>query len=96
MKDHPADHYLRIYRVKLAMAEDGTLRPTATALAFFRRFVAALEALDVNAPVRLETMQAAARFAFHRCAFGGVAGGDATQGRHLTGFGHNRSVKVMK
>jgi hypothetical protein len=62
MKDHPADHYLRIYRVKLAMAEDGTLRPTATALAFFRRFVAALEALDVNAPVRLETTQATARF----------------------------------
>jgi hypothetical protein len=62
MKDQPADHYLRIYRVKLAMAEDGTIQPTAATLAFFRRFVAALEALDVNAPVRLETTQAAARF----------------------------------
>jgi hypothetical protein len=62
MKDHPADHYLRIHRVKLAMAEDGTIRPTSTALAFFRRFVATLEALDVNAPVRLETTQAAACF----------------------------------
>jgi hypothetical protein len=62
MKDRSADNYLRIYRVKLVMAEDGTIRPTATALAFFRRFVTTLEALDVNAPVRLETTQAAASF----------------------------------
>jgi len=62
MKDQPANHYWRIYRAKLAMAENGTIRPTAAAVAFFRRFVAALEALDVNAPVRLDTTQAAARF----------------------------------
>jgi hypothetical protein len=44
------------------MAENGTTRPSAAALEFFRRFVTALEALEVNAPVRLETAQGAARF----------------------------------
>ena len=44
------------------MAEHGTTPQSAAALEFFRRFVAALEALDINAPVRLETTQGAARF----------------------------------
>jgi hypothetical protein len=62
MTDQTAQHYLQIYRLKLSMAKDDTTRPSAGALEFFRRFVAALEALDVNAPVRLETTQWAARF----------------------------------
>ena len=48
MSDQAAQHYLRIYCLKLSVAEQGTTRPSATALEFFRRFVAALEALDVN------------------------------------------------
>jgi hypothetical protein len=43
------------------MAEKGTTRPSAAALEFFRHFVTALEALDLNASVRLETAQGAAR-----------------------------------
>lgn len=62
MKDLLAQHYLRIYRLKSTMAERGTTRPSAEALESFRHFVVALEALDVNAPVRLETTQGAARF----------------------------------
>ena len=62
MTDHSAQHYLRIYRLKLSMAEHGTTRPSSAGLEFFRRFVAALETLDVNAPVRLETTQGTARF----------------------------------
>jgi hypothetical protein len=61
MKDQPAQHYLRIYRFKIAMAEHGTTQPNGAALEFVRRLVAALEALDVNAPVRLETTEGAAR-----------------------------------
>ena len=62
MTNQTAQHYLRIYRLKLSMAAHGTTRPSAAALEFFRRFVAALEALDVNAPVRLEKTEGAARF----------------------------------
>jgi hypothetical protein len=62
MTDQTAQHYLRIYRLELSMAENGTTRPSAAALDFLRRFGAALEALDVSTPVRLETTQRAARF----------------------------------
>ena len=62
MTNQTAQHYLRIYRLKLPMAEHGTTRPSAAGLEFFRRFVAALERLDVNAPVRLETTEGTARF----------------------------------
>jgi hypothetical protein len=62
VQDHSAQHYLRIYRLKLRMAEDGTTRPSAAGLAFLRRLVAALEALELNAPVRLETTQEVALF----------------------------------
>jgi len=62
MKDQSAQHYLRIYRQKLGMAEDGTTRPSAAGLEFFKRFVSALEDLDPDAPVKLETNAGAARF----------------------------------
>jgi hypothetical protein len=32
MKDLPAQHYLRIYRLKLRMTEGGTTRPSAAGL----------------------------------------------------------------
>jgi hypothetical protein len=53
---------LRIYRIRLRMAESGTTRPSASALEFFRIFVAALETMDDDAPVRLDTTQGVARF----------------------------------
>jgi hypothetical protein len=62
MTDQTAQHHLRIYRLKLSMAEKGTTRPSAAALKCFRRFVTALEALDVNAPVRFATTQDSERF----------------------------------
>jgi hypothetical protein len=62
MTDQTAQHYLRIYRLKLAMAEDGTTRPSAAGLEFFKRLVAALEGLDPNAPVRLENPRGTWRF----------------------------------
>jgi hypothetical protein len=62
MNDQPTQHYLRIYRLKLAMAEEGTTGPSPAAMASFRRFMAVLEALDVNAPIRLETTLGVARF----------------------------------
>ena len=62
MKDHPAQHYLRIYRLKLGMAEDGTTRSSAAGLEFFKFFVSALEGLDPDTPVKLETNAGVARF----------------------------------
>lgn len=44
------------------MAESGTTRPNPAGLEFFKRFVAALEALEANALVRLDTNQGTARF----------------------------------
>jgi hypothetical protein len=57
MKDLPAQHYLQIYRLKLEMA-----RASPAGLEFSRRLVAALENIDADAPVRIETTQGAARF----------------------------------
>jgi hypothetical protein len=61
VQDQTARHYLRIYRLRLRMAESGTTRPSASALEFFRTFVAALETLDDDAPVRLDTTQGLVR-----------------------------------
>ena len=44
------------------MAESGTTRPSTSALEFFRTIFAALEILDDDAPVRLDTTQGVARF----------------------------------
>jgi hypothetical protein len=57
MQDPPVQYYLKIYRLRLRMAEDGTTRPSAAGLEVFRRLVAALKASDIDAPVRLETLQ---------------------------------------
>jgi hypothetical protein len=49
-----ASHYLRIYRIKLAMAQDGTTNPAPQWVDFMRRLIANLESLDPNAEIRLE------------------------------------------
>lgn len=62
MADLPAHHYLRIYRVKLAMASDGTTRPTPSAVEFMKRLITKLEGIDPGAPIRLEITAGVARF----------------------------------
>lgn len=61
-KDQTAEHYLRIYQLRLAMAEDGTTSPSVAGIDFFRPLVTALETLDARTPVRLETTEGMARF----------------------------------
>jgi hypothetical protein len=62
MADLAARHYLKIYRIKLAMAEDGTTRPNAKGIQFIRDVVAALAPLDADTPIRLETSDTEASF----------------------------------
>jgi hypothetical protein len=54
MSDLTASHYLKIYRVKLGMAEVGTTNPPPNWVDFMRRLVANLESLDPNAEIHLE------------------------------------------
>jgi hypothetical protein len=54
MTELSASHYLRIYRIKLANAQDGTTHPKPEWVEFMRRVVAALEALNPDARIRLE------------------------------------------
>jgi hypothetical protein len=61
-KDQTAAHYLRIYRLKLAMAQDGTTSPSVEGIELFRDLVEALETLDTGALVRLEATPGVARF----------------------------------
>lgn len=51
----PAQHYLKIYRFRLSMAERGVIRPHAEVVDFMRRLVAGLEMMDPQANVKLET-----------------------------------------
>jgi hypothetical protein len=62
MPEQNAQHYLRIYRMKVGMAEDGITKPRQRSLEGMRALVAALEKLDALAMVRLDVTQAAARF----------------------------------
>ena len=39
----PASHYLKIYRLRLGMAERGVTNPRPDAIRFMRQFIAALE-----------------------------------------------------
>ncbi len=57
-----AHQYLRIYRLKLTMAEDGTTPPNPAWEDFMRRLVAALRAVDPNTPIRLDSTDGIARF----------------------------------
>ena len=58
----PAHYYLRIYRLKLAMAEDGTTPHNPQWETFMRRLVGALRALDPQTPIHLESADGIARF----------------------------------
>lgn len=60
--DHPASHYLRIYRIRLGMVDDGTARPSARGVEFMKQLVAALSTLDPSDAVRLQTTEQVARF----------------------------------
>jgi hypothetical protein len=60
--DLSAQHYLRIYRLKLGMADDGTTHPNVEAIEAMKRLVAALSEMDSDAPVRLEAAHSSARF----------------------------------
>ena len=62
MADLSAQHYLRIYRIKLALAEDGTTHPSTETVDSMRRLVASLTALEADSPVRLEVVESTARF----------------------------------
>jgi hypothetical protein len=44
------------------MAEDGTTHPSVEAVETMKTLVAALSAMDSNAPVRLEEVHSSARF----------------------------------
>jgi hypothetical protein len=56
-RDLPAEHYLRVYRLKLRMA-----RASPEGMEFFRRLVDALSALKPDTPIHLETSQRKAVF----------------------------------
>ncbi len=58
----PAHYYLRIYRLKLAMAEDGTTPHNPEWETFMRRLVGALRVLDPQTPIQLESIGGIARF----------------------------------
>ena len=62
MGDLTAHHYLKIYRLKLGMAENGTTHPSPEAIDFMKGLVAQLAAMDPSAPIRLEATSTAARF----------------------------------
>lgn len=57
----PAHHYLRIYRIRLAMAEDGTSQPHQEWVTFMRDLISRLEHLDPSTPIRVETADGMAR-----------------------------------
>jgi hypothetical protein len=57
-----AQYYLHVCRLRLVMAENGTTRPSAAGLQFFKQFVAALEGLERSAPVKLQIHDGVASF----------------------------------
>jgi len=61
-KHQPARHYLRIYRIRLAMAEDGTTEPKPEFVTFMRDLIARLEPLDPGTPIQLDTAGGIVRF----------------------------------
>jgi hypothetical protein len=61
MTDQSAVHYLTIYRIKLAIAEDRPV-PSEKGLRFMRTLVDALSGMDPLAPIHLEASERLARF----------------------------------
>jgi hypothetical protein len=62
MADLQARHYLRIYRIKLALAVAGTTTPSKNGLKFIRTLVSELSKLNPDDPVHLEANDLLARF----------------------------------
>jgi hypothetical protein len=63
MTDLTASHYLRIYRIKLGIAESRiSAGKPAPALKFYQQLVAALSNLEPEAPVHLEASEKGACF----------------------------------
>jgi hypothetical protein len=62
MADLSASHYLRIYRIRLDMAENGITTPSAKGLQFIRTLVAELSKLSPDDQVHLEANDQFARF----------------------------------
>jgi hypothetical protein len=62
MSELPSSHYLRIYRIKLEMAQRGTTDPKPEWVEFMRGLVAALESLDPAAEVHLEATRTGVYF----------------------------------
>jgi hypothetical protein len=58
----PAHYYLRIYRLKLQMAEDGTTPHKPDWEQFMRRLVTTLSTMDPRTPIRLDAIEGVARF----------------------------------
>jgi hypothetical protein len=53
----PASHYLRVYRLRLSMAEDGITQPSPAHVQSMREFVDALTALEPDTLVKLDASQ---------------------------------------
>jgi hypothetical protein len=62
MQHRLAQYYLNVYRLRLVMAKNGATRPSLAGLEFYKRFVAALEGIDSNTPVKLEIHDDVASF----------------------------------
>lgn len=54
MDDLPAQRLLKIWQLRLSMAERGVTNPPPDLIPHMRQLVAGLSALDPEAPVRLE------------------------------------------
>ncbi len=62
MGDLPAEHYLGIYRGRLAMAEKGITHPPPETVNFARELVAGLSVLQPETRIRLESRGRYCRF----------------------------------
>lgn len=62
MQHRLAQYYLNVYRMRLVMVKNGVTRPSGAGLEFYKRFVAALEHIDSNEPVKLEIHEGVASF----------------------------------
>ncbi|GEP40963.1 hypothetical protein BGE01nite_02540 [Brevifollis gellanilyticus] len=60
--DLPAHHYLKVYRGRVSLAERGISKPHPEVVDYMRRLVAAFQAMDPQAKVKLETRGSWVRF----------------------------------
>ena len=74
MANQTAGHYLWLYRLRLASAEQGDSHPPADVVAAFRTLVGKLSAMNPSAPVKLTVSGPMVRF------------GDAETGELLAEF----------